>query len=215
MERQISSATTKPVFTIGHSNHPIEKFLGLLQQHEIEVLADVRSFPFSKFATQFDQDSLHCTIKDAGLKYLFLGRELGGKPKEPSFYDDEGCVLYWKIAESSLFKDGIERLQMSIESCRVALLCSEENPSHCHRRLLVGRVMSNYGIAIQHIRGSGVVQSEQELETTTGTPVVQLDIFSQGSKDDRWESVQYDPPDAKRKSGARAGVGSPAFRGIL
>src|SRR5262249_17352780 len=125
------------VFTVGHSNQPIESFLELLSQHNIEVLVDTRSFPFSKFAPWFDQDRLKFSVTNLGKKYVFLGNELGGRPKDSNFYDEEGHVLYWKVAQSTLFQQGIKRIQTGITSHKIALLCSEENPLHCHRRLLI------------------------------------------------------------------------------
>jgi uncharacterized protein (DUF488 family) len=177
------------VFTIGHSNHPIEAFIGLLVEHGIEVLVDARSYPFSKFARQFDQDSLSSAVRHARMKYLFLGHELGGKPKEPHFYDEEGYVLYWKIAKSIAFQHGIERLRTGISQYRVALLCSEENPLHCHRRLLVGRVLKNCGVDVRHIRGNGYVQSEHEIEQGQEPPAQQMNLFSAGGEEPPWRSI--------------------------
>ena len=92
-----------------------------------------------------------------------MGRELGGRPAGAEFYDQEGHVLYSRVAESSLFLEGLERLQEGLREFRLALLCSEENPAACHRRLLVGRVLAERGVAIDHIRGDGRLQSEAEL----------------------------------------------------
>ncbi len=176
------------IFTIGHSNHPIDDFLSLLEKHEIDVLVDTRSSPFSKFAPQFNQQNLKLSVKEAGRKYLFLGLELGGKPKDPIFYDDEGYVLYWKIAESELFRHAIQRVRTGIASYTVALLCSEEDPLHCHRRLLIGRVLRGLGVDLFHIRGSGLVQTESELEAATKT--AQLAIFGGKNEEQPWRSIQ-------------------------
>jgi uncharacterized protein (DUF488 family) len=151
------------IFTIGHSNHELDRFLELLRSKHIDVLVDIRSNPYSKFAPQFNKDDLKKAALTAGIKYLFLGKELGGKPKNPGFYDSEGFVLYSRIAESPLFLQGIERLMNGIRNYRVTLMCSEENPAHCHRRLLVGRVLSEKGVQIQHIRGDAKIQSEYEV----------------------------------------------------
>jgi uncharacterized protein (DUF488 family) len=94
---------------------------------------------------------------------LFLGKELGGRPESSEFYDAEGFVLYSRIAESPLFLEGIERLITGITTYRVALMCGEENPANCHRRLLVGRVLAKRGVSVRHIRGDGTVQDEDEL----------------------------------------------------
>jgi uncharacterized protein (DUF488 family) len=127
------------------------------------VLVDIRSNPYSKFAPQFNKDILKKGILTSGIKYLFLGKELGGKPEDPEFYDPEGFVQYSRIAESQIFLQGIERLMNGIRKYRVAIMCSEENPVHCHRRLLVGRVLSKKGVQIRHIRGDAKIQSEDEI----------------------------------------------------
>jgi uncharacterized protein (DUF488 family) len=180
---------TSSVFTIGHSNHSIEDFLELLSKYDIDVVVDTRSSPFSKFSPHFNQDSLKNSVKLADKKYLFLGRELGGKPKQPFYYDEEGYVLYWKIAESEPFQMGIERLTRGIAKFTVALLCSEENPIHCHRRLLIGRVLQQAGVKIRHIRGSGSLQTEEDLEHLTGTSAKQMTFLSQ-DEDEPWRSIQ-------------------------
>ncbi|MGI8587071.1 MAG: DUF488 domain-containing protein [Chloroflexia bacterium] len=153
----------KQIFTIGHSNHALEDFLQLVALHQIEVLADVRSAPYSKYTTQFNAPALKEAVLAAGLRYVYLGAELGGRPKGPEFYDAEGHALYSLVAESPLFLSGIERLETGIAEYRVAVMCSEEDPSGCHRHLLVGRVLARRGITVLHIRGDGRVQTDADL----------------------------------------------------
>lgn len=186
----MGSTSTSRIFTIGHSNHPIDNFLMLLEKHSIDVLVDTRSSPFSKFSPQFNQQNLNLFVNDAGRKYLFLGAELGGKPKDATFYDDEGYVLYWKIAESELFQNAIQRVRSGITNYSVAILCSEEDPLHCHRRLLIGRVLQNMGVVLLHIRGNGEIQTEFELKDGTGDSVNQLNIFGAVAEEQPWRSIQ-------------------------
>lgn len=174
------------VFTIGHSNQSIETFLDQLAKFNIEAIVDVRSSPYSKYTPHFSQDNLKLSLRNAGLKYLFLGRELGGMPKDESFYDDEGHVLYWKIAESEMFQRAIERLRNGCTSFTIALLCGEEDPSGCHRRLLVAKVLREQGIEVGHIRGSGAVHCESDLEAQEQQSQ-QLTIFSV-VKEEPWRS---------------------------
>jgi uncharacterized protein (DUF488 family) len=152
----------RSVFTIGHSNHSAEKFAGLLKRHEIEVLVDTRSHPYSRHAPHFNIRDIVATLSDDSIGYLFLGPELGGRPEEKEFYDAEGRVDYALIEKSQPFLDGIHRLEKEIRARRVALLCSEEDPAGCHRRLLVGRALSERGIVVRHIRGDGSVEAEGE-----------------------------------------------------
>lgn len=153
------------IFTIGHSTHSLEKLIALLNANRIEVLVDIRSEPYSRKVPHFNKDNLEKEIKKSGLKYLFLGKELGGRPTKRQFYDHQGFVLYSKIAESPDFKSGLERLLSGIEKFRVALMCSEENPMNCHRRLLVGRVLLNAGVEVLHIRADGTIQSEEQVSS--------------------------------------------------
>lgn len=160
---QPSTATDACLFTVGHSNHSQEAFLDLLKRQGIQVLVDTRSSPYSRYATQFNRETIAAAVTAAGIKYLFLGRELGGRPEAEEFYDDQGYVLYHRLAESPVFLTGIERLEKGIRQFRVAIMCSEENPAGCHRHLLVGRVMAARGHKLCHIRGDGLVQSDADL----------------------------------------------------
>ena len=164
------------VFTIGHSNHSAKKFVGLLAGHRVEVLADTRSRPYSRHAPHFNIEELKATLSDYGIGYLFLGLELGGKPAGEEFYDTEGRVDYMRVERSRTFLDGIHRLEREILNRRVALLCSEENPASCHRRLLVGRVLSERGVLVRHIRGDGDVQTEGEAAGNHPTLFPQVEV---------------------------------------
>ena len=146
------------IFTIGHSTHSLEVFIDLLQSHKIDVLLDVRSKPFSRSSPQFNKEELEKAVRAKGIKYLFLGKELGGRPQGSEFYDAKGFVLYSRIAESPLFVEGIDRLIKGIKNYRVTVMCGEENPANCHRRLLVGWVLAERGAGVRHIRGDGAIQ---------------------------------------------------------
>jgi uncharacterized protein (DUF488 family) len=150
------------IFTIGHSNHSVEKFVGLLKEHGIEIVADVRSQPYSRHAPHFNSRDIEAILWDNSIRRLFLGFELGGRPTAEEFYDMDGRVDYARIERSRSFLDGIKQLESSISDYKIALLCSEEDPIGCHRRLLVGRVLGERGIAVRHIRGDGSVQTEGE-----------------------------------------------------
>jgi uncharacterized protein (DUF488 family) len=154
----------KPVFTIGHSNHSAEKLAGLLKMHGIEVLVDTRTRPYSRHAPHFNRGAIEKTLPDDGIGYLFLGRELGGRPEGEEFYDGNGRVDYALLGCSGPFLDGISRMEKEIRARTVALLCSEEDPARCHRRLLVGRALEKRGITLHHIRGDGSVETEPEMD---------------------------------------------------
>ncbi len=148
------------LFTIGHSNQPLDAFVELLKKHDIQVLTDTRSSPYSKFVPQFNREELERALKPTGIKYLYLGKELGGRPDDDAYYDEEGRVLYYRLAEDRTFLTGIERLEQGIQRFRVAIMCSEEDPAVCHRHLLVSRVVAKRGVNVLHIRGDGSLQSD-------------------------------------------------------
>lgn len=148
------------IFTIGHSNHPAESFQRLLSDHRIEALVDVRSWPHSRYVEWADRSQIPEIAQETGARYLFLGKELGGRPDGTEFYDSTGHVLYGRRAESADFRAGIARLRRGAERYRIAIMCSEENPASCHRRLLVAKVLLDEGLTIGHIRGDGRCEVE-------------------------------------------------------
>lgn len=178
------------MLTIGHSNHTIEQFVELLERHEVDVVADIRSYPYSKYSPQYDKARLKSTLEAAGIRYAYLGDDLGGRPDGGEFYDRDGHVLYSKVATADFFLRGIGRLERGIRRYRrPAVLCSEENPSVCHRRLLVTRILTERGTAVSHIRGDGSLQSEEELrEAEEAQRVPQLALFA-SPEQDTWKSI--------------------------
>ncbi|HET7841660.1 MAG TPA: DUF488 domain-containing protein, partial [Terriglobia bacterium] len=113
--------TPKPIFTIGHSNLEPQDFLALLARPRIEIVADVRSVPQSGRFPQFGQTVLESFLRDAGLDYLFLGEELGGRPDDPAAYHDDGRVNYPARRRSYAFQSGIRQLLEHAEEKSVAI----------------------------------------------------------------------------------------------
>jgi uncharacterized protein (DUF488 family) len=158
------------VWTVGHSNRPADGLVELLHGQEIEVLADVRSQPYSRHNPQFRRENLQASVQQAGLRYVFLGKELGGRPPEPEFYDAKGHPRYDLVAQTGRFQAGLERLLTGAAIYRVAIMCSEEDPGRCHRRLLVTRALVGRGVEVRHLRGNGSVISEEELDRELAGP---------------------------------------------
>jgi uncharacterized protein (DUF488 family) len=151
------------IWTVGHSRHELPALLGVLRGPGIEVVADIRSQPFSRYNPQFNRERFGAALQAAGLSYLFLGAELGGRPPEPEFYDSDGHVRYGALARTDRFNAGLGQLLAESDRRRVAMLCSEEDPRRCHRRLLVTRVLTARGVPVLHIRGDGRVVREEDL----------------------------------------------------
>jgi uncharacterized protein (DUF488 family) len=177
-------------YTLGHSNHDLETWLALVLKHEIDVVVDTRSSPYSKYVPQFDRELIQRSLEEAGIRYLFLGAELGGRPANPTYYDAKGHVLYSRLREDARFQAAIARLETDIGRSQVALVCGEEDPAHCHRRLLIGRVLTERGHAMLHIRGDGRLESDATVATTSGKPLVdaQGELFAE-LEEDKWRST--------------------------
>lgn len=149
------------VFSIGHSNHSMERFLELLRSNGIEAVADVRSQPASRWAPHFNRSVLELELKSAGIRYVFLGKELGARASDPGCYE-RGRVVYGRIANTEGFRRGIERVMDGARRMRVALLCAEGEPLECHRTILVARHLSEAGVEIRHILPGGATETQGE-----------------------------------------------------
>ncbi|MFO1500939.1 MAG: DUF488 domain-containing protein [Verrucomicrobiota bacterium] len=153
-----------PLFTIGHSNHEMPAFLKLLHLHGIEAVADVRSKPFSARFPQFNRPALELSLKEERIHYVFLGLELGARRDEPCCYVD-GQARYDRVAETSAFASGLDRLMTGLSKYRITLLCAEKDPLTCHRTILVARHLRGKGFPIQHILADGSLESQEEAES--------------------------------------------------
>ena len=153
----------KELFTIGHSVHPIDKFIEMLTKHHINALCDVRSSPYSRFTPQFNREFLKEEISKHRIHYIYLGAELGPRSSDPSCYEN-GKVIYKRLAEKEIFQLGLGRLQKGIETYRIALMCAEKDPLTCHRMLLVCRNLRGVDIRIQHILEDGSLEENLDTE---------------------------------------------------
>jgi uncharacterized protein (DUF488 family) len=151
------------IWTVGHSNHSADYFAQLVLSEQVEFIADVRSYPYSRFAPHFNRDEIAATMNRHEVGYLFLGEELGGRPTRDEHYDADGHALYRLMSEEKAFADAIERLIAGAGRHRIALLCSEGDPRHCHRRLLVGKVLTDRGLELRHILTDGTIRRERSV----------------------------------------------------
>ena len=149
------------VLTIGHSTHTIERFVSLLQEHGVTALVDVRSAPFSRFNPQFNKKSLEIKLRDNGIAYVFLGKELGARSDDQTCYEN-GRVQYGRLAQTELFKKGIERVKKGMVTHSVALMCAEKEPLECHRTLLVSRALVRQGTPVAHIHVDGRLEPHHD-----------------------------------------------------
>ena len=142
------------ILTIGHSNVAAERIIELLKQHGIEVLVDVRSVPYSRYNPQFNRETFQRTLEAAGIKYAYAGQYLGGRPDDPTCYEGEQ-VQYRRIMARSWYQNGIDQLLDLANGQRAVIMCSEEDPLHCHRHNLITQTLLERGVTVWHIRGDG------------------------------------------------------------
>ena len=152
--------TSPRIYTVGHSNHSLAGFLALLSRHDITAVADVRSAPFSRFRPHFNRDTLTASLKDSGIRYSYLGRELGGRSDNPACYEG-GQVQYELVARTATFRDGLARVVDGAACYRIALMCAEQEPLDCHRTLLVARALAEGGNDVVHILGDGKLETHK------------------------------------------------------
>jgi uncharacterized protein (DUF488 family) len=152
------------VFTIGHSNLEWAEFLQRLRDFQVQLLVDVRSRPRSFRYPQFGQPEFESALREAGVAYLCLGDELGGRPDDPKAYRADGLVDYRARRKSAAFAAGIERVLEEAGRRVVALLCAEEDPIECHRFLMIGPELMAAGVEPAHIRREGVLESQCQAE---------------------------------------------------
>jgi len=152
------------LFTIGHSNQEWSSFVQTLSWFSIPLVVDVRSRPHSSRHPQFSQPEFEGALREAMLKYLFLGEELGGRPADAKAYRDDGMVDYRARRQSYGFRAGIERVLKELEAGPLVLMCAEEDPLTCHRFLMICPELVASGIAPQHIRKGSIIETQSEAE---------------------------------------------------
>lgn len=156
--------------TIGHSNHPIERFVDLLKAGGVEAVVDVRSTPYSRRFPQFGRERLAQSLSAAGILYRYEGAALGGKPKDGAGYD--------ALAGRPEFKAALDRLITSSADATLYLMCAEKEPLDCHRTVLVSRRLAERGVEIEHLLADGKRKRhavlEEELLAASGEGVPDL-----------------------------------------
>ena len=178
--------TLSCVYTIGHSIHALERFLELLRIHGITAVCDVRSAPYSRMNPQFNREPLDDALRERSITYVYLGKELGARPDDASCYRN-GKVRYELLASTALFLSGIERVRKGAQEYRIALMCAEKDPLHCHRTILVSRHLVGQGFQVRHVLADGGLESHEEaLERL----IVSLDMSSDDLFRTREEAVR-------------------------
>lgn len=166
------------IYTVGHSTHTLEKFISILDIHGIEAIADVRSAPYSKFNSQYNREKLKNALSVRGIKYVFLGKELGARSEDPCCYK-HGKVDYELVANTELFKSGINRVIRGANKMRLAMMCAEAEPLDCHRTILISKRLVEHGVEVRHIlKNERLERHEETLKRLIGQYISQSsDLF--------------------------------------
>jgi len=144
------------IHTVGHSDHTTAAFVDLLRRHGITLVVDVRSQPYSRWANQFNRETLARDLQDAGITYLFMGDTLGGRPADPTLYDpDQEHPDYQRVEQTPAYQSGIDQLLQLAGSEKVAVMCSEGDHRRCHRHLLITQTLLERGVRVLHIQTDG------------------------------------------------------------
>lgn len=146
------------VWSIGHSTHALDEFIGALQSFEIKVIADVRSFPGSRRYPQFNKENLGASLAAAEIEYFHFP-ELGGRRRARAdslnvVWRNEAFRGYADYMETDDFREGMARLIAVAGSRRTAIMCAEAVWWRCHRSLISDSLKAK-GIEVTHIMASG------------------------------------------------------------
>lgn len=176
-EQPTAGASAFDLFTIGHSNHPIDRFTSLLEAVGVNAVVDVRSHPVSRRYPWFSANRLREHLQRAGLSYVPMGDALGGRPRDPALFRD-GIADYEAMAEKPEFRAGIDRVIAGTQRFRVCLMCAEREPLDCHRCLLVAPALAERGLILGHILADASIVSHARLEDHLLAALGEDDLFS-------------------------------------
>ncbi len=178
------------LYTVGHSNQQLSKLVGLLDERDIVNLVDVRTDPYSRYNPQFNKETLEYEMPRHKIRYLFMGKVLGGRPDDPKLYKHRAPrsgevdflheVDYPQIMRRDWFQQGIQELLDLAELDNTAIMCSEEDPADCHRHHLIAKfIMEKFPeVEIRHIRGDGKeFGAKSILKSVNDPPAVQDSLF--------------------------------------
>jgi uncharacterized protein (DUF488 family) len=151
------------IYTVGYGARTVDELIDALKQHGIEYLVDVRSQPYSKYNPEFSKSALQERIAQGGIRYVFMGDALGGRPNDRSCYVN-GKVDYARLRETTFYRSGIERLHTALDKgLRLALMCSEGKPQECHRSKLIGETLVAENVEVLHIDETGAARTHADV----------------------------------------------------
>jgi uncharacterized protein (DUF488 family) len=153
------------IYTIGHSTHPLDYFLTLLQEYAVNCVVDVRSVAASGYNPQFNKAPFAEFLKNNNVAYLHFAEEFGARQTDPQVLTKNGKVDFEKVRRSGSFKTGVDRLRAGVEKGYIiALMCAESDPFDCHRFSMITVGLENEGFEVRHIMKDKTLRSTADLE---------------------------------------------------
>ncbi|MDP8240249.1 MAG: DUF488 domain-containing protein [Candidatus Hatepunaea meridiana] len=153
----------RPLLTIGIGTRDVDGFIEQLKKHSIDYVIDIRTSPYSKYKPEFNKEGIQRAIKQAGIRYGYWGKELGGLPTDP-YVLTNGRVDYTKLARRPEFVQGLERLTTALEKdYKLAIFCSEGRPEECHRTKCIGVELTKWEVEVLHIDIDGSLVTHNEV----------------------------------------------------
>ncbi|MCI6276577.1 MAG: DUF488 domain-containing protein [Clostridium sp.] len=153
------------IYTVGHSNYSVDRLIDMLKKYDINCVVDIRGTPYSKYNVQYNKETIRNTLISAGFVYIYMAKELAAKRENKESYNKEGYSDFEKVCKEEDFLAGIERLKNGCtKGYRIALLGAMQEPIRCHRSILVGRALIEYGFEVKHILHDYSIASQDDIE---------------------------------------------------
>ncbi len=151
------------IYTIGYGNRAIGDFIALLKRYGIQALIDARSIPYSRFRPDYRKKLFQSHLEGAGIDYRYMGEPLGGKLLDPQYVVD-GKLDVERLQERADVRSALDLIEASVRAGEhLALMCAELRPEQCHRAWMLGPMMLNRGIDVQHIDERGELKTQDQL----------------------------------------------------
>ena len=152
------------LYTIGHSTYPVDHFLELIRKYNIQYVIDVRSIPYSRFASQYNSEVLKKDLRGINVEYFHMDKSFGARQTDIRYYNSDGYLDFELFRKSDAFIKGVQNIIKGLKQYNIALMCTEKKPIDCHRAIMVARGFELHGVSVQHILHDGSTMSQTELD---------------------------------------------------
>ena len=153
------------IYTIGYSGFVIDDFIKILKKHEISVVIDVRSNPYSQYHLEYNKENLKKKLERNRIYYRNYFLEFGARQSDKKYYSKEGYLDFELFSKSENFLKGIKKLENSMEKNYViVLMCAEKDPIICHRAIMISKIFSEKGYKVIHLLPNNVTITQKDIE---------------------------------------------------